>query len=131
MEHRRASPNVYSIAAAAECCLESVEGPVSDAPLSLHKQRKTKMNHRGRRRKGGNVFPLKERRWMIKHSGGGGRDRDKDNRGGNGKGRQRDVMLMVYRDLSTSEANASSVRCTSGQRAMPARPESDTKDERI
>ena len=52
LEQRGASPNVYSIAAAAVRSLESVEGPVSDAPLSLHKQHKTEMNHWGRRRGG-------------------------------------------------------------------------------
>lgn len=52
LEQRGASSNVYSIATAAVCSLESVEGPVSDAPLSLHKQHKTEMNHGGRRKKG-------------------------------------------------------------------------------
>lgn len=50
LEQCLASAKVYSIVAAAACSLESVEGPVSDAPLSPHKQRQTEMNCQGKKK---------------------------------------------------------------------------------
>lgn len=68
LDQHMANSNVYSIATAALCSLVSVKGPVSNAPLSLRKQCRTEMNHRGRR-KGENVSPPKERRRIMKQSG--------------------------------------------------------------